>query len=135
MKFRKDSTKGELMDEGQIREEAWLEGRDAAYKQHVCGSFANRPENPYTPVVQYTPSDQEITDTLLGTFTEDEIGRYLRWRELNIAGVERMRIVGELKTFEGGLTECDRMLRPRVADLTKLDTVRECIALIKRKWN
>jgi hypothetical protein len=59
MKFREDSTKGEMMYEQRIRSEAWLEGAKAVYHQHGSGGDVhNRPTNPYAlvPKLEYTPS-------------------------------------------------------------------------------
>jgi hypothetical protein len=99
MKFRRDSTKGEMMDEGTLEQKmsrAWLEGLEAAFD-------VDSPVNPYEPV-EYTPNDQEITETLLGTFTGDEIGRYSLQYRLNIAALERVRVMGELENLEQRLT-------------------------------
>jgi hypothetical protein len=135
MTIRRDFTKGEMMDERQIREEAWQEGRNAGYRQQAMGNLADRPLNPYTPVVEYTPSLQEMNTVLLSKFSQLEIWRGEKQREGQLAEHERVMIVEELKTFEAEILEGEMMFRAGGGNLTKLDAVRECIAVIKRKWN
>jgi hypothetical protein len=124
-----------MMDERQIREEAWQEGRNAGYRQQAMGDLADCPLNPYTPVVEYTPSLQEMNTVLLSKFTQLEIWRGEKQRDNKLAEHVRVMVVGELKTFEAEILEGEMMFRAGGGNLTKLDTVRECIALIKRKWN
>jgi hypothetical protein len=70
MKVREDSTKGEMMDERQIREEAWQEGRNAG--EHT----------PSTEVVRFTYTWFMWED---GYSTNDEAGhdesvaKFERW--------------------------------------------------------
>jgi hypothetical protein len=118
-----------MMDEEtvqQMRSRAWLEGLEAAFG-------TDSPENPYAP--DYTPSLQEMNRVLRKTFTQEEIWRGEKQREGQLAEHERVMIVEELKTFEAEILEGEMMFRAGGGNLTKLDTVRECIALIKRKWN
>jgi hypothetical protein len=126
MKIREDSTKGETMDKQEIREEAWQEGAEAAWEWSVSRE-EGFPDNPYTPEVECTPSHQEITDTLLGTFTWDEIGRYLHQRELNIAALERLRVAGELERLKETLD-----LGASGMDWYKLSAINDCVDAIKR---
>jgi hypothetical protein len=121
MKFREDSTKGEMMDEQKIRAEAWQEGRTAGYRQHVLGDLANRPVNPYAPVVKYTPTNQEITKAVLKTFTEDEMLRYFHQRERDIAEYERGMVVEELQ-----------QLRSVDVEPLVVQTINHCVGMIKR---
>jgi hypothetical protein len=120
-----------MMDERQIREEAWQEGRNAGYRQQAMGDLADRPLNPYAPAVDYTPSQQEITDTLLGTFTWDEIGRYLHQRELNIAALERVRVVGWLERERSHYNRLAGVNHGPLS-IARNDTILECVAIIKR---
>jgi hypothetical protein len=85
------------MDEQGIREEAWREGAQAAYLHHGSGV---RPDNPYTPVVEYTPTYMEVHKALLKTFTEGEIVRYLGQRERDIAENERGMVVNKLEVMK-----------------------------------
>jgi hypothetical protein len=125
-----------MMDEQRIRSEAWLEGAKAVYHQHGSGGDVhNRPTNPYALVVEYTPSLVEMNAVLLSKFSQLEIWRGQKQRENQLAEHERVMIVEELKTFEAEILEGEMMFRAGGGNLTKLDTVRECIALIKRKWN
>jgi hypothetical protein len=56
MKFRRDSTKGEMMTEQEIAEQAWAEGAEAVYRGNNLfdGVF---PENPYAlgPIIKVLP--------------------------------------------------------------------------------
>jgi hypothetical protein len=114
-----------MMDEREIAEKAWREGVYAV--TGLSPETALTVPNPYAPAVDYTPSQQEITDTLLGTFTWDEIGRYLHQRELNIAALERRRVAGELQrlkeTLDLGATDIAWF---------KLEAINECVDAIKR---
>jgi hypothetical protein len=110
-----------MMDEQKIRAEAWQEGRTAGYRQHVLGDLANRPVNPYAPVVKYTPTNQEITKAVLKTFTEDEMLRYFHQRERDIAEYERGMVVEELQ-----------QLRSVDVDPLVVQTINHCVGMIKR---
>jgi hypothetical protein len=123
-----------MMDEEKIREEAWQEGAEAAWEWSVSRG-EGFPDNPYTPEVECTPTLQEMNAVLLSEFTQEEIWRGEKQREGQLAEHERVMIVEELKTFEAEILEGEMMLQAGGGNLTKLDTVRECIALIKRKWN
>jgi hypothetical protein len=120
-----------MMDERQIREEAWQEGRNAGYRQQALGDLADRPLNPYAPVVKYTPTYMEVHKALMKTFTEDEIVRYLGQRERDIAEYERGMVVNKL--------DCERAQYNRLAgvnhgplSIARNDTILDCIAVIKR---
>jgi hypothetical protein len=137
-----------MMDEQKIREEAWQEGRTAGYRQHVLGDLADRPVNPYAPVVKYTPTYMEVHKALLNTFTEDEIVRYLGQRERDIAEYERGMVVNKLEVMklrERRIYEEERqamkLARSHIISLPErgfLDSrardgaVGDCIAVIKR---
>jgi hypothetical protein len=121
MKFREDSTKGEMMNEREIAEKAWQEGRTAGYRQHVLGDIADRPVNPYAPVVKYTPTYMEVHKALMEAFTEDEIVRYFGQRERDIAEYERGMVVNKLQ-----------QLRSVDVDPLVVQTINHCVGMIRR---
>jgi hypothetical protein len=130
--------KEKMMDDETLEqklEKAWDEGARATRQIQTFNGTATRTVNPYTPEVECTPTLQEMNAVLLSEFTQEEIWRGEKQREGQLAEHERVMIVEELKTFEAEILEGEMMFRAGLVDLRKLDTVRECIALIKRKWN
>jgi hypothetical protein len=118
-----------MMDERQIREEAWQEGRNAGYRQQAMGDLADRPLNPYTPV-EYTPTNQEIIKAVLNTFTEDEMLRYFHKREGALAEDERWSVVNKLEIMR--LDEKREAWKTcAYVSPTRTRAIEDCIALIK----
>jgi hypothetical protein len=111
------------MDEQEIREEAWREGAQAAYLHHSPGGtvFLVRPDNPYTPPVEYTPSLQEMNAVLLSKFSQREVWRGQKQREDQLAVNVRVVVAEELESFKKGLTH----YAPAVL------TVETCIRIIR----
>jgi hypothetical protein len=110
------------MDEQSIREEAWKEGAEAVYYQeNLWGNIYPRPANPYTPVVEYTPSLQEMNAVLLSKFSQREVWRGQKQREDQLAENVRVKVAEELEDFKKGLTH----YAPAVL------TVETCIRIIR----
>jgi hypothetical protein len=116
------------MDEQKIREEAWLEGQDAVYYQeNLWGNIYPRPANPYTPVVEYTPSLQEMNAVLLSKFSQREVWRGQKQREDQIAENVRVMVVEELERLKETLD-----LGATGMDWYKLSAINDCVDAIKR---
>jgi hypothetical protein len=111
--------KEKMMDEREIAEKAWREGAYAV--TGLSPETALTVPNPYAPVVEYTPTNQEITKAVLKTFTEDEMLRYFHKREGALAKYERERVVEELERLKLGYTD------PLVAQ-----TINSCVGMIQR---
>jgi hypothetical protein len=121
MKFRRDSTKGEMMDEREIAEKAWREGAFAVQQQRQrVGAKAVIPENPYAPVV-YTPTSEEIRIAIGDVYTGDELYRYQKKRDDEIAEYERGMVVEELQR-----------LRSVDVDPLVVQTINHCVGMIRR---
>jgi hypothetical protein len=120
-----------MMDERQIREEAWQEGVSAAMKDMGLMWSLDEYPNPYAPVVEYTPTYMEVHKALMKTFTEDEIRRYLGQRERDIAEYERGMVVNKLDCERG---QYNRLagIKPDPLSIARNDTILYCIAVIKR---
>jgi hypothetical protein len=115
------------MDEQEIREEAWKEGAQAAYLHHGSGV---RPDNPYTPVVEYTPTYMEVHKALLKTFTEHEIRRYLCERERGIAEYERGMVVNKLESL---IYPANAYVgENRRVQSARNDAIHDCLKMVKR---
>jgi hypothetical protein len=115
------------MDEQKIREEAWREGAQAAYLHHGSGV---RPDNPYTPVVEYTPTYMEVHKALLKTFTEHEIRRYLCERERGIAEYERGMVVNKLESL---IYPANAYVgENRRVQSARNDAIHDCLKMVKR---
>jgi hypothetical protein len=122
MKIRKILPKGKMMDEQKIREEAWKEGQDAVYYQeNLWGNIYPRPANPYTPVVEYTPSLVEMNTVLLSKFTQLEIWRGEKGREDRLAEYVRVTVVGVLERMKSSN-----------GDWTRDEIINDCVNAIKR---
>jgi hypothetical protein len=140
-----------MMDEETVEqkmERAWDEGARAPRQIQTFNGTATRTVNPYTPVVEYTPSLVEMNAVLLSKFTQEEIWRGEKRRDDQLAALERVRVVGELKVmklrerriYEEEL-QAMKVRRSHIISLPErgfLDSrardgaVGDCIAVIKR---
>jgi hypothetical protein len=87
-----------MMDERQIREEAWLEGVYAV--TGLSPETALTVPNPYAPVVEYTPSLVEMNAVLLSKFSQLEVWRGQKQRENQLAEHVRVMVVEELEVMK-----------------------------------
>jgi hypothetical protein len=106
-----------MMDERQIREEAWLEGAYAVTGLSPATAFTV--PNPYAP--DYTPSLQEMNAVLLSKFSQVEIWRGEKQRDNKLAQHVRVMVVEELQ-----------QLRSVDVDPLVVQTINHCVGMIKR---
>jgi hypothetical protein len=85
-----------MMDERQIRKEAWLEGAYAV--TGLSPETALTVPNPYAP--EYTPSLQEMNTVLLSKFSQLEIWRGEKQRDNKLAEHVRVKVVEELEVMK-----------------------------------
>jgi hypothetical protein len=115
-----------MMDERQIREEAWFEGAEAV-RRH-----SHNPVNPYAlvPDVDHTPSDYEIRTALRGTFTADEIDLYQNNRDKYISGLQLKIITNRLELMKGHANAIAR-LETEPLSTARAKAISDCLANVE----
>jgi hypothetical protein len=109
-----------IMDEQEVRAVAWSEGAEAAWEWSVSRGDGF-PVNPYTPVVGYTPSLEEMNRVLRKTFTQEEIWRAENQLEDQLVEHVRVKVIEELQ-----------QLRSVDVDPLVVQTINQCVGAIKR---
>jgi hypothetical protein len=117
-----------MMDERQIREEAWLEGAYAVTGLSPATAFTV--PNPYAP--DYTPSLQAMNTVLLSKFSQLEIWRGEKQRDNKLAAHVRVKVVEKLGVMIRHEEYLAHLTGGRSLSIKRIRAIKDCIAMIRK---